>query len=476
MATWKKVIVSGSNAILNQLNVSTNQQIGTTQAATFLTGSFNGSFTGDGAGLTGVGAGTVESITAGTGLTGGTITGTGTIAIDTSVVATLASPTFTGTVGGITKAMVGLGSVDNTTDAGKPVSTAQQTALNLKANLASPTFTGTVGGITKSMVGLGSVDNTTDAAKPVSTAQQTALNLKANLASPTFTGTVGGITKAMVGLGNVDNTADSAKPVSTAQQTALNLKANLASPTFTGTVGGITKAMVGLGNVTNTSDANKPVSTAQQTALNLKANLASPTFTGTVTIPAGGSITAPTGLVKGDVGLGNVDNTADSAKPVSTATQTALNLKANLASPTFTGTVSAGSGDFSGDLTVDGDLVVNGDLVTLNTANLAVEDRFILLNSGSSTANEESGIIFGGANGTANSGTALIWKGGYQDASSNPDGRLAITNILAATATTATPSYYIAGVYEGSAANAATAQADHKGNIRIEGSDIYIFA
>jgi hypothetical protein len=60
-----------------------------------------------------------------------------------------------------------------------------------------------------------------------------------------------------------------------------------ANPTFTGTVSGVTKGMVGLGNVDNTSDANKPVSTAQQTALNLKANLASPTFTGTVTMPNG---------------------------------------------------------------------------------------------------------------------------------------------------------------------------------------------
>lgn len=42
-----------------------------------------------------------------------------------------------------TKAAVGLGSVDNTTDADKPVSTAQQAALNLKANLASPALTGT---------------------------------------------------------------------------------------------------------------------------------------------------------------------------------------------------------------------------------------------------------------------------------------------------------------------------------------------
>ena len=53
--------------------------------------------------------------------------------------------------------------------------------------------------LTKSDVSLGNVDNTSDANKPVSTAQQTALNLKANIASPTFTGTVGGITAAMVG-------------------------------------------------------------------------------------------------------------------------------------------------------------------------------------------------------------------------------------------------------------------------------------
>ena len=113
--------------------------------------------------------------------------------------------------------------------------------LSAKAPIASPTFTGTVSGIDKSMVGLANVDNTTDANKPISSATQTALNLKAPLASPTFTGTVAGITSTMVGLGNVDNTSDANKPVSTAQQTALNLKANLASPTlasptFTGTV------------------------------------------------------------------------------------------------------------------------------------------------------------------------------------------------------------------------------------------------
>jgi hypothetical protein len=49
---------------------------------------------------------------------------------------TLSSPTFTGTVSGITKGMVALGRVDNTSDEDKPVSTFQQTALDLKVDTA----------------------------------------------------------------------------------------------------------------------------------------------------------------------------------------------------------------------------------------------------------------------------------------------------------------------------------------------------
>lgn len=107
--------------------------------------------------------------------------------------------------------------------------------LLTKAPTASPTFTGTVGGITKAMVGLDQVDNTTDANKPISTAQAAVNALKAPIASPSFTGTVSGVTSAMVGLGNVDNTSDVNKPVSTAQATAIALKAPIANPTFTGT-------------------------------------------------------------------------------------------------------------------------------------------------------------------------------------------------------------------------------------------------
>lgn len=77
--------------------------------------------------------------------------------------------------------------------------TGLEDALDAKAPLASPTFTGTVSGVTAAMVGLGNVNNTSDADKPISTATQSALDAKAPLNSPTFTGTVSGITAAMVG-------------------------------------------------------------------------------------------------------------------------------------------------------------------------------------------------------------------------------------------------------------------------------------
>jgi hypothetical protein len=51
------------------------------------------------------------------------------------------------------------------------------------------------------------------------------------------------------------------------------------------------------------------------------------------------------------IGLGSVNNTADTAKPVSTATQTALDLKANLASPALTGTPTAPTASYGTNTT-----------------------------------------------------------------------------------------------------------------------------
>jgi hypothetical protein len=233
---------------------------------------------------------------------------------DLAAKAPTASPTFTGTVSGITKAMVGLGSVDNTSDVSKPVSTAQQTALDGKANTSHTHAQSDVTGLTTALAGKANTADLADVALSGSYNDLTDTPTIPTVPVTSVAGKTGDVTltKSDVGLANVDNTADTAKPVSTAQQTALDLKANLASPTFTGTVSGITKSMVGLGNVDNTSDATKDSATA---TLSNK-TLASPAFTGT-----------PTGLTKSHVGLGNVDNTADSAKPVSTAQQAALDGK-----------------------------------------------------------------------------------------------------------------------------------------------------
>jgi len=84
--------------------------------------------------------------------------------------------------------------------------------------------------------------------------------------------------------------------------------------------------------------------------------------------------TAVAALTKSSVGLGNVDNTSDANKPVSTATQTALDLKANKAAPTFTGTVTA-----SNDLVVDGNLTVNGTTFNASSTSIVIEDNLVQL-------------------------------------------------------------------------------------------------
>ncbi len=101
--------------------------------------------------------------------------------------AALTGATFTGTVS--LTANTSIGTVDST-EIGylNGVTSAIQTQLDAKAPTANPTFTGTVAGVTKSHVGLGNVDNTSDADKPISSATQTALDAKLALAGGTLTG------------------------------------------------------------------------------------------------------------------------------------------------------------------------------------------------------------------------------------------------------------------------------------------------
>ncbi|ADX31960.1 tail fiber protein [Tsukamurella phage TPA2] len=92
----------------------------------------------------------------------------------------------------------------------------------------------------------------------------------------------------------------------------------------------LSKTDVQLANVDNTSDASKPISTATQTALDGKAAV-NHTHT------------------KADIGLGNVDNTSDAAKPISTATQTALDGKAALSHTHTKAQVGLGNVDNTSD-------------------------------------------------------------------------------------------------------------------------------
>ena len=103
--------------------------------------------------------------------------------------------------------------------------------------------------VTAAQVGLGSVDNTSDLAKPVSTATATALATKA--AASDLADHVGdtsnphAVTASQVGLGNANNTADVDKPLSTAAIAALAGKAALAHTHPIGDVTGLQAALDG---------------------------------------------------------------------------------------------------------------------------------------------------------------------------------------------------------------------------------------
>ena len=355
MATWKKVIVSGSDAILNKLNVGTNQQITTAQSTTFLTGSFTGSFKGDGSGLTGLSSAnnTTITLTAGTGMSGGG---------------------------------------DFTTN---------------QSGAEEITFTNA--GVTSNVAGGGI----------------------------TVSGATGAVTIAV--------NSGSILPF-------------ISSSVFSTVSGDITINAAGVAAIGSEVIVNADIA---DSTIDLTAKV-----TGTLPVANGG-----TGINSLGTGVATFLGTPSSANLRSAVTdETGTGALVFATSPALvTPDIGAATGT---SLVLSGDLTVNGDLVTLNTANLNIEDKFILLNSGSSTATDESGIIFGGANGTAGSGSALIWNGDYNDS----DGRLAIANSVGATDSTATVSYYIAGVFDGTSDDAATAQADHNGNIRIESGDIFIYS
>ena len=119
------------------------------------------------------------------------------------------------------------------------------------------------------------------------------------------------------------------------------------------------------------------------------------------------------------------------------------------------------------NMTIDGNLIVNGTQTLNNSTNLLIEDRFILMNSGSS-ATGDGGILVG--SGSAFSASAFIF-----DDSEDRWG-VQIDTQLGSTAATAAPEAY-ASLYV-LTANTGSSTYAVKGNIKIDDGtgDIFIYS
>jgi hypothetical protein len=190
--------------------------------------------------------------------------------------------------------------------------------------LSKPSFAAVATSGAKADVGLGNVDNTADTAKPVSTAAQTALDLKAPLAGPTFTGTVSGITKAMVGLPNADNTSDANKPVSTATQTALNLKEAVANKSTSTTLGTSDTLYPSQNAVKTYVDAHSGGATSSGAATAIQGSNGSGGLADTGCTATSGTATCPNGFISGTSGVGIVTMTAGTAPTTPASGKTAV--------------------------------------------------------------------------------------------------------------------------------------------------------
>ena len=152
-------------------------------------------------------------------------------------------------------------------------------------------------------------------------------------------------------------------------------------------------------------------------------------------------------LTKSSVGLANVDNTSDADKPVSTATQTALDAKASLSGATFTGSV-----EIDQNLTVDGNLTVNGTTFNASATSITIEDNMVQLAHQNAANTVDLGIVVAYNDGSAKHAGIVRdvsdakWKL-FKDVATEPsttvafgEGSLDALAVGALEATTVTPS------------------------------------
>ena len=344
MAEWKKVIVSGSAAQLSQLNVGSNQQITTSQATTFLTGSFTGSFTGDGTNLTGV---------------------TATAVFPTSQTLTLQSTTKLFSNDGAGNTFVTAGQVTGSTYAGisgdVTVNASGVAAIGsskvTSAMIVDATITGT--DIASATVANSNLVNSSITIGSTSTALGATSTTLAGLTSVTSTTFVG----------NLTGTATSASFASTAPYSGL-----IGTPA--GIVSGSTLAAgSGQGSTTLTTNG---VSSGDITATGL-GTAGTPTFAG---------LTISTNAVAINNTNGITTNAA--TFPIANSTATTINLGGSATAINIG--ASTGTTTVNNNLSVLGTLYVQGSVTAISSSNLYVADQFILLASGSTT-NTDGGIV-----------------------------------------------------------------------------------
>ena len=119
----------------------------------------------------------------------------------------------------------------------------------------------------------------------------------------------------------------------------------------------------------------------------------------------------------------------------------------------------------TGNVSIAGTLFVDGTTTTINSTNLNIEDKFLLLNSGSTGPSYEGGIIV--ESGSTGTGNAF-----YYDASDN---RWSLKGGLIATNTSAvTAEAFMSVAIVDTFANATGSAYYKAGNIIVDGQDIYI--
>ena len=211
----------------------------------------------------------------------------------------------------LVKADVGLGDVDNTSDANKPISTATQTALDAKADLVGgliPTSQIPAIAITEFLGSVGS-----EAAMLALTGQLGDWCLRTDKAVGYVI--VGADTSVIAGWEAFTVPGSAVTSINTQVGDVVLGASDVGAATTA--QGALADSAVQPGD--NVSDLNNDA--GYITLAEVPADV--------VTSVAGR--TGDVVLVKADVGLGNVDNTSDANKPISTATQTALDGKATTA-------------------------------------------------------------------------------------------------------------------------------------------------